>query len=205
MSEHPEHSQPPADATATATAASTRNERGGRGRGGPEPEAIVFFGTTWLARDAGYAARRVAVALGSLTTAVAACFVLRFAYEGLEIAKVGSFVGLLLVVMLAVCSAIAFRRTWDGFTRRPADPAHEESLRSVKAIGFMGSLIAYFLRSLAEAPGEGLRRKEYETALAQYERRRTARAGNPAARAAAKEKGKGRNKGGNKGGNPQRA
>ncbi|MFE3825002.1 hypothetical protein [Streptomyces sp. NPDC059092] len=186
MSDHPEHTQRverPEDATATTSAPPPARKAGGeRGRGGPEPETIPFFGTTWLARDGGYPARRAAVAAGSLTTAVAACFVLRFAYEGLEIAKVGSFVGLLLVVMFSVCSAIAFRRTWDGFTRRPADPAREESLRSVKAIGFMGALIAYFLRSLAEAPGEGLRRKEYETALAQYERRRTARAGNPAAR-----------------------
>ncbi|MEV7090804.1 hypothetical protein AB0O07_33935 [Streptomyces sp. NPDC093085] len=145
---------------------------------------MPFFGTAWVARDGGYAVRRAGVAVGSLTTAVAACFVLRFAFEGLEIARVGSFVGLLLVAMFAVCSAIAFRRTWDGFQRRPADPAREEALRSVKAIGFMGSLIAYFLRSLAEAPGEGLRRREYETALAQYERRRTTRTGNPAARAA---------------------
>ncbi|MFE4061446.1 hypothetical protein ACFXP3_35015 [Streptomyces sp. NPDC059096] len=145
-----------------------------------------FSPTPGAARAGGSGARRAADAAGSLTTAVAACFVLRFSYEGLEIAKVGPFVGLLLVVMFSVCSAIAFRRTWDGFVRRPADPAREESLRSVKAIGFMGALIAYFLRSLAEAPGEGLRRAEYTTALAQYERRRTARAGNPAARAAAK-------------------
>lgn len=122
----------------------------------------------------------------SLVTGLAACFVLRFAYQGLEIAEVGSFVGMLVVVMFAVCGAIAFRATWEGFTRRPADPGREESLRGLRAIGFIGSLAAYFLRSLTEAPGEGLRRREYEAALVQYERRRTARTGNPAARRAAK-------------------
>ncbi|MFD7900578.1 hypothetical protein [Streptomyces sp. NPDC059743] len=157
-----------------------------RGRGGPEPEAIRFFGTTWVGHDGGYAARRVAVAVGSLATAFAACFILRFAYQGLEIAEVGSFVGLLVVVMFAVCSAVAFRGTWEGFGSRPADRGREEPLRGLRAIGFIGSLAAYFLRSLTEAPGEGLRRREYEAALVQYERRRTARTGNPAARRAAK-------------------
>ncbi|MFJ2114390.1 MULTISPECIES: hypothetical protein [unclassified Streptomyces] len=151
-------------------------------RGGPEPEAIRFFGTTWVGHDPGprgYAPRRVAVAVGSLATATAACCVLRFAYEGLEIAAVGSFTGLLVVVMFAVCSSIAFRRTWDGYTRRPADPAREESLRGVRTIGFIGSLLAYFLRSLTEAPGEGLRRREYETAGIQYERRAARRNASP--------------------------
>ncbi|WP_164254734.1 hypothetical protein [Streptomyces sp. S4.7] len=155
---------------------------GSGGDSGPRPEPIRFFGTTWVARGGGYAPRRVAVCAGSLAAAVGACFLLRFAFEGLEIAKAGSFVGVLVIVMFAVCSAIAFRRTWEGFSKRPADPARDESLRSLKMIGFIGSLTAYFLRSLAEAPGEGLRRGEYETALARYERRRTARARNPAAR-----------------------
>lgn len=150
--------------------------------GGPRPEPIRFFGTTWVAHDGGYVPRRIAVATGSLAAAAGACFVLRFAFEGLEIVKAGSFVGVLVIVMFAVCGAIAFRQTWQGFSRRPVDAAREESLRSLKGIGFIGSLIAYFLRSLTEAPGERLRRSEYEAALAQYERRRTARTRNPAAR-----------------------
>ncbi|ARF73304.1 hypothetical protein B7C62_14280 [Kitasatospora albolonga] len=149
---------------------------------GPQPEPIRFFGTTWVDRDGGYGLRRVGVAVGSLVAAAAACFVLRFAYQGLEIAEVGSIVGMLVIVMFAVCSAIAFRKTWEGFGARPKDPAREDSLRGLKSIGFVGSLLAYFVRSLIEAPGEKLRRTEYETARAQFEKRRSTRTGNPAAR-----------------------
>ncbi|MFJ8863070.1 hypothetical protein ACIRD8_32175 [Streptomyces sp. NPDC102451] len=151
---------------------------------GPRPESLRLFGTTWVDHDGGYGLRRVGATAGSLAAAVAACFVLRFAYQGLEIAEVGSLVGTLVVLMFAVCSAIAFRKTWEGFTRRPADPAHEDRLRGLKSIGFIGSLLAYFVRSFAEAPGEKLRRTEYETALAQYAKRRSSRTGNPAARKA---------------------
>ncbi|MEU5438871.1 hypothetical protein AB0G73_36840 [Streptomyces sp. NPDC020719] len=149
------------------------------GGGGPEPEPIRFFGTTWVGHDNGYGLRRVGVAAASLATAVAACFVLRFAYQGLQIADTGSFVNVLVVVMFALCSAMAFRKTWEGFAARPADPDAERSLQGLKAIGFVGSLLAYFFRSLTEAPGEALRRREYEAAVTAYERRR---AGNPAGR-----------------------
>ncbi|MEU0274628.1 hypothetical protein [Streptomyces sp. NPDC006307] len=149
---------------------------------GPRPEPLRFFGTTWVDHDGGYGLRRAGVAAGSLAAAVAGALVLRFAYQGLAIADVGGFVNGLVVVMFAVCTAIAFSRTWQGFTRRPADPSREDALRSLKAIGFIGSLLAYFFRSLIEAPGEKLARAEYETARAQYEKRRATRAGNPAAR-----------------------
>ncbi|MEE1756679.1 hypothetical protein [Streptomyces sp. SP18CS02] len=155
---------------------------------GPQPEAIRFFGTTWVDHDGGYGLRRAAVAVGSLVAAAAGAFVLRFAYQGLSIAAVGGFVNALVVIMFAICGAIAFRKTWESFTRRPADPAREEALRSLKAIGFVGSLLAYFLRSLVEAPGEKLLRTEYETARTRYEKRRTTRSGNPTARAARKPK-----------------
>ncbi|MFF1835169.1 hypothetical protein ACFVXE_13325 [Streptomyces sp. NPDC058231] len=151
---------------------------------GPEPEPIRFFGTTWVAHDGRYGLRRAGAAVGSLVAAVAACWVLRFAYQGLEIADIGGFVGVMVVLMFAVCSAVAFRRTWDGFSRRPADPAREENLRGLKAIGFVGSLLAYFFRSFLEAPGEKLRREEYETAVARYAKRRAARTGSPAGRKA---------------------
>lgn len=155
---------------------------------GPQPEPIRFFGTTWVGHDGNYGLRRAGVAVGSFAAAVAACFVLRFAYQGLEIADVGSFVGLLVILMFAICSAIAFRKTWEGFGSRPVDQAREDNLRGLKSIGFIGSLLAYFFRSLTEAPGEKLRRTEYETALAQYAKRRSARTGNPAARKRPKRK-----------------
>ncbi len=149
---------------------------------GPQPEEIRFFGTTWLDHDGGYAMRRVGVAIGSLTAAVAGAFVLRFAWEGLELGNVGGFVNWTVVIMFAVCSAIAYGKTWESFTRRPAPGSQDASLKGLKAIGFIGSLIAYFLRSLGEAPGEKLHRAEYERAVAEFERRRASRTGNPAAR-----------------------
>ncbi|MFH8472711.1 hypothetical protein [Streptomyces sp. NPDC018000] len=151
---------------------------------GLQPEPLLFFGTTWVDHDGGYGLRRVGAAVGSLAVSVAACFVLRLAFQGLEIAGVGDIVGILIVLMFAICSAIAFRKTWEGFSRRPADPVREANLRGLKTIGFVGSLIAYFLRTFKEAPGEQLRRAEYETAVARYVKRRSARTGNPAARTA---------------------
>ncbi|WP_369171405.1 EamA/RhaT family transporter [Streptomyces sp. R28] len=146
---------------------------------GPRPEPLRFFGTTWVDHTNGYPARRIAVAVGSLVATAASCLVLRFAYQGLQIAEVGSFVAVLVVVMFAVCSALAFRHTWDAFTKRP-DPDRQASLRGLLAIGFVGSLLAYFFRSLTEAPGEKLHRQEYEAARQQHETRTTRRTGNPA-------------------------
>ncbi|MFI6375281.1 EamA/RhaT family transporter [Streptomyces sp. NPDC050546] len=145
---------------------------------GPTPDPIRFFGTTWLNHDNGYTPRRIAVAIGSLVTAAAACLVLRLAYQGLQIAAIGGFVSLLMIVMFAICSAMAFRHTWDGFTRRP-DPDRQASLRGLLAIGFVGSLLAYFFRSLTEAPGEKLHRGEYEAARKRHEKSTTRRSGNP--------------------------
>ncbi|MFJ5529954.1 EamA/RhaT family transporter [Streptomyces sp. NPDC093261] len=146
---------------------------------GPRPEPIRFFGTTWVDHDGGYGARRAAVAVGSLLAAAVSCLVLRFAYQGLEIADVGGLVTLLVVVMFAVCSALAFGHTWGAFTKRP-DPERQSSLRGLLAIGFLGSLLAYFVRSLAEAPGEKLHREEYDEARAAHEKRTSRRTGNPA-------------------------
>ncbi|MGW3494095.1 EamA/RhaT family transporter [Streptomyces sp. NPDC001020] len=148
---------------------------------GPRPEPIRFFGTTWVDHDGGYRARRAAVAAGSLVAAAAACLVLRLAYQGLQIADVGTAVNLLLVVMFAVCSALAFGHTWGAFTKRP-DPQRQASLRGLLAIGFIGSLLAYFVRSLSEAPGEKLHREEYETARAAHEKRASRRTRNPSRR-----------------------
>lgn len=148
---------------------------------GPRPEPIRFFGTTWLNHDGTYTARRAAVTAGSLATLAVSCLVLRLAYDGLQLAAVGGFVGVLLVVMFAVCSALAFGHTWGAFIKRP-DPARHSSLRGLLTIGFLGSLTAYFLRSLKEAPGESLHREEYTQARRQYERRTAKRTRNPAKR-----------------------
>ncbi|MGC5565237.1 EamA/RhaT family transporter [Streptomyces sp. FR-108] len=137
------------------------------GTAGPRPEPIRFFAATWVNHDGGYAVRRAAVTAGSLVAIAVSCLVLRFAYEGLEIAAVGGFVTALVVVMFAVCSALAFRHTWSGYTKRP-DPDSQSALRGLLTIGFVGALAAYFLRSLTEAPGEALHRAEYDSA-----RRRT--------------------------------
>ncbi|MER5889174.1 hypothetical protein ABT160_35565 [Streptomyces sp. NPDC001941] len=146
---------------------------------GPQPEPIRFFGTTWVDHDGHYGLRRAGVAVGSLAAAVISCLVLRFAFQGLQIAAVGGFVNTLVIIMFAVCSALAFRKTWEGFVRRPADPGREDALRGLKAIGFIGSLLAYFVRSFVEAPGEKLLREEYETARAQFAKRRARSSGNP--------------------------
>ncbi|MFF7359784.1 hypothetical protein [Streptomyces sp. NPDC008125] len=149
---------------------------------GPQPETLRFFGTTWVGHDGGYTLRRVGVSAGSLVAAVGSCVVLRFAFSGLEIAGTGRFLDVLVVLMFAVCSAVAFRKTWEGYRGRPADPGREDNLRGLRTIGFVGSLLAYFVRSLREAPGETLLRTEYEAALARYTKRRTTRTGNPATR-----------------------
>ncbi|MET7458272.1 EamA/RhaT family transporter [Streptomyces sp. NPDC005574] len=148
------------------------------GSTGPRPEPLRFFGTTWVHHDDGYTLRRAGVAAGSLAAAVVSCLVLRFAYEGLRIADTGRFVTFLVIVMFAVCSALAFRQTLDGFTRRP-DPDRQASLRGLLAIGFVGSLLAYFFRSLVEAPGEKLHREEYDAARTRYDKRAHRRTGNP--------------------------
>lgn len=157
---------------------------------GPRPEPLRFFGTTWVDHDGGYALRRAGVAIGALVAAAAGAFVLRFAFQGLTIAKVGTLVGLLVVVAFAVCSALAFRKTWEGFTRRPEPGGGESaaaagSSQGILLIGFIGTLLAYAVRALVEAPGERLHRAEYERARELHTRRHTTRTGNPAARAAA--------------------
>ncbi|MFI6441378.1 EamA/RhaT family transporter [Streptomyces sp. NPDC050759] len=156
----------------------TQDIPAGSPAGGPRPEPIRFFGTAWVNHDNGYALRRVGVATGSLAVAVASCLILRFAYEGLQIADTGSFVTVLVVAMFAICSALAFRTTWDSFGNRP-DPDRQASLRGLLAIGFVGSLLAYFFRSLTEAPGEKLHREEYETARKEHAKRGARRTGNP--------------------------
>ncbi|MFG2607488.1 EamA/RhaT family transporter [Streptomyces sp. NPDC048514] len=162
----------------TGTPDTLAGTAGGAAPGGPRPEPLRFFGTSWVDHDNGYAVRRAGVAVGALLAAAAACLVLRFAYDGLRIAGSGSFVTVLVVAMFAICSALAFRNTWEGFGKRH-DAERQASLRGLLAIGFVGSLLAHFFRALVEAPGEKLHREEYDKAREEYERRVTRRTGNP--------------------------
>jgi hypothetical protein len=163
----------------TGTPDTPAGSPGGADRsGGPRPEPLRFFGTSWVDHDNGYAARRAGVAVGSLVAAAVSCLVLRFAYEGIRIAGTGTFVTALIVIMFAVCTALAFSNTWAGFGKRH-DPQRQASLRGLLAIGFVGSLLAYFVRSLTEAPGERLHRAEYDRAREEYAQRTTRRSGNP--------------------------
>ncbi|MEU4687166.1 hypothetical protein [Streptomyces xinghaiensis] len=151
----------------------------------PRPEPIRFFGTTWVDHDGHYALRRAGLAAGSLLAAAVGTFLLKLGFEGLLIADVGSTLSWIIVVIFAISAALAFRHTWKGFTAGPgadSDPTVESSMRNIKAIGFIGVLLAWFCRSLIEAPGEQRRRAEYERARELYERRRATRTGNPAAR-----------------------
>ncbi|MBW1599285.1 hypothetical protein [Streptomyces sp. JJ38] len=154
-----------------------------------------FYGTTWVDRSGGYAARRAGLALAAFSAAALGVLVLRLAHEGLALAETGGLINILLIVAFAMCSSLAFSRTWAGYTRRPERPeghgpgataSAAPSSQGIKLIGFLGVLLAYGVRSLVEAPGERLHRTEYEQAVALYERRRGARTGNPAARRARK-------------------
>jgi hypothetical protein len=159
------------------------------GEPGPRPEPLRFFGTTWLAHDGGYGARRAAVGIGALLSTAAGALVLKLAYEGIALADVGGLVNLLLIVMFTLCTAMAFARTWQNFTRRP-DPAAQQSVRGLMAIGFLGTLLAHAVRCLSEAPGESLARTEYEEARRRYEKRHAKSAARTGARPGTKGRGK---------------
>ncbi|MGK5450122.1 hypothetical protein [Streptomyces radiopugnans] len=151
----------------------------------PEPEPIRFYGTTWVDHSGGYLLRRIALGLGALLLAAAGAWTLRLAYEGSTFAG-GGVIGVLLVVALGLSSSMAFSRTLTDYTREPGEARSDDAaMRPIKMIGFLGVLLAYAARSLVEAPGEKLRRAEYDRAVARHERRgaaRAARRGNPAAR-----------------------
>ncbi|MFI2607223.1 hypothetical protein [Kitasatospora sp. NPDC018619] len=151
--------------------------------GAPEPEPIRFFGTSWLNRDGGYWLRRVGVSVGALLATAAAVLVLRFGVEGVALSDSGGFVNGLLTAAIVVCSMMAVRRTWKALTEGRDQltgwMAEDKSLGAVWMIGGAGSLAAYFVRSLVEAPGESVRRAAYERAVEQYEKRRAGRSGRP--------------------------
>lgn len=155
----------------------------------PEPEPIRFYGTTWVDRSAGYLPRRIGLTFAAFLGTALGWVLLVLAYRGLEMSTVGTVLNVLVVGAFLACVVLAFVTTWSGFIRpreSTGDEGTERSMHSVKGIGFVGVLFAYGLRSLMEAPGEKLRRAEYEAAVRQYERRRSSRTGNPAMRAKAR-------------------
>jgi hypothetical protein len=143
---------------------------------GPRPEPIRFFGTTWVLHDGGYGWRRAGAGAGALLAAAAGALVLRIGFSGLADANIGTFVTAVAVIGFALCSALAFQRTWRGFSTRRAPG--QSSDQGLYAVGFVGSLLAYAFRCVSEAPGEGLHRTEYEQARARH----AARKGRPKAK-----------------------
>lgn len=147
----------------------------------PQPEPIRFYGTSWVDHSRLYGLRRFALGLGAVLLATLGVVLLRLAYEGLYISESAPWLKMLMVVAFAICSSMAFTRTWASF-KRPVPP-DEHAFRSIKAIGFVGLLLAYGLRSGIEAPGEALRRAHHEAALDQHRKAVSRRSGNPARRA----------------------
>lgn len=153
------------------------------GTDGPRPEPIRWFGTSWVERGAGYWARRVLVPLGALAAAAAGALLLRFAVAGVTMSEAGGFVNILLLGAIAICSCLAAVRTWkvltEGRDSLTGWMAEDKSLGAVWIIGGVGALVAYFFRSLVEAPGEGVRRAAHDQAVARHLRRRDGGAGRP--------------------------
>jgi hypothetical protein len=143
----------------------------------PAPEPIRFFGTSWVARDQGYWPRRVAVSVGALVATVAGALLMRLGVQGVFGSSAGALVNTLLVGAVLVCTAVAAVRAWNVLSRGRDSltgwMAEDRSTGPMLAIGFVGALAVYFLRSLVEAPGEAEKRVRYEQALAAHARRRT--------------------------------
>ncbi|SEL42148.1 hypothetical protein [Streptacidiphilus jiangxiensis] len=146
-----------------------------------EAPSLRWFGTTWVDRGPDYWLRRVAVSVGALVAAVAGGFLMRLAVQGVIIAKTGSFIEIVLILAIAVCSCVGALRTWNVLTQGKeslsgwmADDKSISVMLIVGFVGFVGSLVAYFLRSLVEAPGEGVARTRYELAVAAAARRKAA-------------------------------
>jgi hypothetical protein len=142
----------------------------------PAPESIRFFGTGWVAHDTGYWLRRAGVSAGALLAAGAGALLMRLGVQGVFVSGAGSLIDLMLVVAVAVCTCVAAIRTWkllgSGSAALTGWMADDRSVGPMLLIGFVGALVAYFLRSLLEAPGEGEKRARYELAVAAHARRR---------------------------------
>jgi hypothetical protein len=146
----------------------------------PRPEAIRYYGTSWVDHSGGYALRRVGLGIAALLLAAAGGLLEFLVFAGVGAAWLQG----LAVLALALCSAMAFVRTWGGYARPAGDDARvdESAFRSIKVVGFVGVLVAYALRTATEAPGERLRRTGYEAALERHHRTIAKRSRNPARR-----------------------
>ncbi|WP_370067451.1 hypothetical protein [Streptacidiphilus sp. MAP5-3] len=142
----------------------------------PAPEPIRWFGTTWVERGRGYWLRRVGVSVGALVAALLGGYIMQLAVEGVFIAQTGGFVEAVMVLAIAVCSCIAALRNWTILSRGKESLSgwmeDDKSMGVPMIVGFVGSLVAYFVRSLVEAPGESLLRSRYERAVAAAARRK---------------------------------
>ncbi|MGW4384058.1 hypothetical protein [Kitasatospora sp. NPDC004531] len=145
----------------------------------PAPEPIRFFGTTWTDRGRAYWLRRVLVSLGALAATAAGALLLRLGVSGVRISGAAPLT-VLLTLAIGVCTAMAGLRNWkiltEGRDSLTGWMAEQNSLAGVWLVGFTGALAAYFLRSLVEAPGEGLKRAVHDQQTAGWQRRRAARA-----------------------------
>jgi hypothetical protein len=152
---------PGAAAAAPGASGAAADVAPGAAAGAPQP--IRFFGTTWVRHDGGYGWRRVGVAAGALVAAALGAALLGLGVQGVLAATSGPAMPFLAVGGVTVCTVLGFHHTWRSFVRRAAgsDP---EGAKGLYAVGFVGVLLAYFARALVEAPGERLRRAEYEAA-----------------------------------------
>ncbi|KAB8158864.1 hypothetical protein FH609_029150 [Streptomyces sp. 3MP-14] len=142
-----------------------------------------FYGTSWVDRSGGYRLRRVGLFLGGLVLTLGGALVLTLGYGGLTGAETPGWLGALVALAFAICTALAFTRQWLGWSRPAPDAKVDESaFRSINVVGFVGVLAAYTLRSAVEAPGERLARARHEEALDRHRRLVAKRSRNPARR-----------------------
>ncbi|GHH78690.1 membrane protein [Kitasatospora indigofera] len=155
--------------------------------GAPAPEGIRWFGTSWVGRGSDYRLRRALVPVGALLAAAAGALLLRFGVQGVQMSDAGGFVYALLVAAVAICSCLAALRNWkllsEGREALTGWMAEDKALGAVWIIGGVGALLAYFVRSLVEAPGEAVKRARHEQAVQRYERRQASRSRRPDTRA----------------------
>ncbi|WP_059010828.1 hypothetical protein [Streptomyces specialis] len=166
----------------TSQPQSPQNPHTGAPGDAPRPDPIRFYGTSWVEHTGGYAARRAGLAVATALLTAAGALVLWLGYLGLRNSETAGWLRALVVLAFVICTVMAFMRTWAGYARPADDTVDESAFRSIKVVGFVGVLLAYLLRTLVEAPGEKLRRMDYDAALDRHRRLTSKRSRNPARR-----------------------